>query len=291
MKSLKGVIVAAGYGTRFLPITKSIPKEMLPLIDRPAIEFIINEFLDSGIEDIVIISSRRKKVMEDYFDRDLELEEIFQKEGAFEKHHKLLRASELADVHFIRQKEMKGTAHAIYLAHAFIGTSPFVVAYPDDLFLCDIPLSKQLIMLFEKTNKNVLSALEIPKKEVSRYGIIDPEIAPDGTLYVKDMVEKPPIDKAPSNLMSAGRYLFKPEILDIFKEQLATHKNGELFQTVGIDILAKRKQVVAKIVEGERLDTGEPISYIKAFTRYALSRPEYQASYLKFLESIIEKGI
>ena len=235
---MKGIIVAAGYGTRFLTITKSVPKEMLPLVDRPAIEFIINEFLDSGIEDIAIISSRRKKFMEDYFDRDLELENVFQKEGAFEKHQKLMRASELADVHFIRQKQMKGTAHAIYLSHAFIGTSPFVVAYPDDLFLCNIPLSKQLITLFEKTDKNVLSALEIPRTEVSRYGIIDPEITPDGIIYVKGMVENPSIEKAPSNLMSAGRYLFKPEKLVIFKEQLNTDNNGELFQTVGFDILA-----------------------------------------------------
>lgn len=285
--NIKGIIIAAGYGTRFLPITKSIPKEMLPLGNVPAIEFIVKEFLDSGINDILIISSRRKKVMEDYFDRDLELEEIFKREGRFDKHQELMRASELADVHFIRQKEMKGTGHAIYLAKSFVGNNPFVVAYPDDLFLCRVPLTKQLIDEYERTDKSVISVLEIPKNEVYRYGIIDPDYDEDGTIYVKGMVEKPKIEFAPSNLMSAGRYLFKPEIMDVFKMLLDQHSGkGELYQTPGIEYLAKQKKVVAKIIDGERLDTGQPLEYIKAFTRYALSQDEIRKEYLLFLEEI-----
>jgi UTP--glucose-1-phosphate uridylyltransferase len=284
----KGVIIAAGYGTRFLPITKSIPKEMLPLVNRPAIEFIVNEFLDSGIEDILIISSRRKKAMEDYFDRDLELEAIFQQEGAVEKLQKIMRVSELADVHFIRQKEMRGTAHAIYLAHSFIGNESFVVAYPDDLFICKIPLTKQLVDLYEKTDKNVLSILEIPKSEVSRYGIVEPEVDREsGILYIKGIVEKPLIDQAPSSLMSAGRYLFKPEILRIFKRLIDVQTGkGESTQTPGIEILAKERQVVGHIIQGERLDIGQPLEYIKAFSRYALSQPEFQKQYIEFLEKL-----
>ena len=286
---MKGVIIAAGYGTRFLPITKSIPKEMFPLINRPAIEFVVNEFLDSGIEDILIISSRRKKVMEDYFDRDLELEGVFEREHQVEKLQKLMRVSELADVHFIRQKEMRGTAHAIALAHSFVGNKdPFIVAYPDDIFVCKTPLSKQLIDIYERTDKHVLSAMEIPRNEVSRYGIIDPFVNEEtGIIHVRGLVEKPSPDKAPSNLMSAGRYLFKPEIIKIFTEHLSQIPKGEVTQTPAIDELAKKGAVVAHIINGERLDLGTPGDYIKTFTLYTLQQPEYRKDYLAFLENLL----
>ncbi len=169
---LKGVIIAAGYGTRFLPVTKTIPKEMLPVIDVPTIEFTIREFVESGITDIQVVTSRRKKALEDYFDKEIELEAIFTKNKASEKLKLLKSAENLASIQFVRQKEMKGTAHAILLAKSFVGNDPFIVAYPDDFFLSDIPVTKQLIAAHKATGKNVLVVFVVLEKEVFRYGII-----------------------------------------------------------------------------------------------------------------------
>uniref|UniRef100_UPI0026252D38 UTP--glucose-1-phosphate uridylyltransferase n=1 Tax=Oceanispirochaeta sp. TaxID=2035350 RepID=UPI0026252D38 len=199
---MKGIIVAAGYGTRFLPVTKTIPKEMLPLINKPSISFIVEEFIQSGIKDIIVITSRRKKVLEDFFDRDVELEGIFEKEGATAKLD-LISPSD-ARFAFIRQMEMKGTGHALLQAASLIGNEPCIVAYPDDIHMGEKPLSAQLIESYEKTGCSVLATIHNPPN-LERYGVL--ALAKDG-IHVTDIVEKPPIGQAPSKEVSIGRYLY-----------------------------------------------------------------------------------
>jgi len=262
---MKGVIVAAGYGTRFLPVTKTIPKEMLPLVTRPSIEFIVEEFLRSGITEILFITSRRKKAIEDYFDR--ELESVFQAAGDKKKLAAIAPAR--ASVFFVRQSEMKGTGHALLLARPFTGKDPFVVAYPDDLHFGQTPLSLQLIEVWKKTGCTVLATLHDPP-DINRYGVIS--IAPDG-LHVSDIVEKPPRGKEPSREASIGRFLYTPDFLDQLEEEWKSHGDGEFFHTPALKVLARRSRVVFSPVQGERLDTGEPSGYLEAIIRYADSVP------------------
>ena len=205
---MKGVILAAGYGSRFLPITKSIPKEMLPLITKPSIDFIIEEFIESGIEDILVVTSRRKKSLEDYLDREIELETVFSQEGSDRKLETV--KPHAARFFFTRQQSMRGTGHALLLTQPFVGNEPFVVAYPDDLHFGKVPLTAQLIELYNSTGCCVLSSIYNPPN-LGRYGILD--IDSDG-LHVKDIVEKPESGKEPSKEVSIGRYLYLPKIFD-----------------------------------------------------------------------------
>lgn len=267
---MKGVIVAAGYGTRFLPVTKTIPKEMLPLIDRPSIAFIVDEFIASGIEDIVIITSRRKKALEDYFDREIELETLFRTEGAEAKLASI--APPQARFSFIRQQEMLGTGHALLEAKGAIGDEPFVVAYPDDLHFGDPPLTRQLIDTFEETGCTVLSTIHNPPN-LQRYGILD--IADDG-FHVKDIIEKPAPGTEPSKEATIGRYLYTPEIFTFLEEGWKKHTEGEYYHTYALGKLMARGKVVYRQCEGERLDTGSPAGYLRAILRYASTVPEYR---------------
>ena len=264
---MKGVIIAAGYGTRFLPVTKTIPKEMLPLINRPAIEFIIDEFVKSGIREILIITSRRKKAMDDYFDADAELEALFKSENNLKK-LELIKPHE-ADIFFKRQTEMWGTGHAIMQAEAFIGGEPFVVAYPDDLHFGSIPLAKQLINKFNETGCSVMSALHNPP-QLERYGVL--ALAEDG-LHVTDIVEKPAQGKEPSKEASIGRYLFTSDIFKFLREGWKKHiesgSKGEYFHIYALKKLMDKKMVVLKTIEGERLDIGAPAGFLRAIIKYA----------------------
>jgi UTP--glucose-1-phosphate uridylyltransferase len=266
---MKGVIVAAGYGTRFFPVTKTIPKEMLPLVNKPSIDFIIEEFIKSGITEILIITSRRKKTLEDYIDREFELESVLKAAGKTKELEQILPYD--AEFFFVRQKEMKGTGHALLLAEPFIGNAPFVVAYPDDIHFGDVPLSRQLIDTYEKTGCAVLASIENPPN-LSRYGVL--ALGRDG-LHVEKIVEKPAKGQEPSRIASIGRYLFIPEIFEKLKEGLKHHGTGEFYHIGGINALAGIGKVVHKTVEGERLDTGEPLGYFEAILKYAASFPEY----------------
>ncbi len=274
---MKGVIVAAGYGTRFLPVTKTIPKEMLPLVTRPSIEFIVEEFLASGITEILFITSRRKKAIEDYFDREVELETAFTAAGDQKKLSAISPAK--ASFFFVRQPEMRGTGHALLLARPFTGSEPFVVAYPDDLFFGEKPLSLQLIEKWKETGCTVLATLHDPP-DINRYGIIS--IAKDG-LHVTDIVEKPPRGKEPSREASIGRFLYTPDFLEQLAEEWKRHREGEFFHTPAVRALAQRNRVVFSRIQGERLDTGEPGGYLEAIIRYADSVPELR----KELERIL----
>ncbi len=264
---MKGVIVAAGYGTRFLPVTKTIPKEMLPLVTRPSIDFIVEEFIASGITEILFITSRRKKAIEDYFDREVELESVFRAAGDQKKLAAISAAK--ASFFFVRQPEMKGTGHALLQAHPFTGSDPFVVAYPDDIHFGKKPLSLQLIDAWKRTGCTVLATLHDPP-DINRYGVIS--IAPDG-LHVTDIVEKPSPGKEPSREASIGRFLYTPDFLEQLEEEWKGHGEGEFFHTGAVRALARRNRVVFSRVEGERLDTGEPGGYLEAIIRYADSVP------------------
>jgi UTP--glucose-1-phosphate uridylyltransferase len=277
---VKGVILAAGYGTRFLPVTKTIPKEMLPLVDKPSIDFIIEEFLLSGIEEILVVSSRRKKALEDYLDREIELESIFQTEGARAKLEKIRPPT--AKFFFVRQLEMLGTGHALLTARPFIGEEPFVVAYPDDLHMGEMPLTRQLIDTYEKTGCCVLSTVYDPP-EIHRYGTI--AIAEDG-LHVTKLVEKAPPGTEPSRDASLGRFLYTREIFPALEAGWKKHdySQGEYFHTSAVNALAAQGKVVFKRWEGERLDTGKPDGFLRSLLRYAQTVPELKAIVDEFVQ-------
>lgn len=263
---MKGVIVAAGYGTRFLPITKTIPKEMLPLLDKPLIDFILDEFEEAGIKDVIIITSRRKKTLDDYTDREVELEQELLKSGK----EYLLERIRPRDMNFtfIRQIQMKGTGHALLSAKSAIGNDNFVVVYPDDIVLSKPGLSSQMIALYKTTGKNVIAVRE-EYENVSRYGVVD-IYKKDGLNYVKGIVEKPKPQDAPSNMISIGRFLFTREILDILERLYSEFTGkGEFYQVDAMDVLCKQEKVLAHTLQGIMLDTGEPLSYFRSLLVYA----------------------
>jgi len=264
---MKGVIVAAGYGTRFLPVTKTVPKEMLPVGTKPAIAFIVEEFIASGIHDIIIISSRRKKALEDYFDREVELEELFRREGKLERLTAI--APPEARIAFIRQSEMRGTGHALLQVKELVGEEPCVVAYPDDLHIGSPPLALQLIELYRKRGSSVMATIHEPG-DVSRYGVVDPDA--DG-VGVRGFVEKPAPGLEPSHEVSIGRYLYTPEFFDLLEQGWATHSGGEYFHTYALGRLIAEGRMSFRRIEGTRLDTGEPGGYLEAILRSAASDP------------------
>lgn len=276
---MKGVILAAGYGTRFLPVTKTIPKEMLPLIDKPSIDFIVEEFLQSGIDEILVVTSRRKGALEDYLDREIELESVFQAEGAQEKLEKIRPPK--AKFFFIRQQQMLGTGHALLAARPFVGDEPFVVAYPDDLHIGRVPLARQLIDTYEQTGCCVLATVYDPP-EIHRYGTI--EIAEDG-LHVTRLVEKAPPGAEPSKDASLGRFLYTPDFFPALEAGWQKHgsNNGEYFHTTAVNALAAEGKVVFKRWEGERLDTGKPDGFLRSLLQYAQTVPEFKEVFDSFV--------
>ncbi|HNY16168.1 MAG TPA: UTP--glucose-1-phosphate uridylyltransferase [Treponemataceae bacterium] len=285
---MKGIIVAAGYGTRFLPVTKTIPKEMIPLVNVPSIQFIVDEFVDSGISDIVIISSRRKKALEDYFDREVELEGVFEREG---KERQLgLIAPAKANISFVRQQRMMGTGHALLQVRPWLGNAPCVVAYPDDLHIGKVPLAAQLIAAHRETGCSVMASITEPG-DVSRYGVLS--IAKDGR-HVSGIVEKPARGSEPSHEVSIGRYLYTPEFFTYLEEGWREHlaaaersgkAAGEYFHVYALNKLMESGKVVYCPTEGERLDTGEPAGYLDAVLRYADTKSELRAVIDRFIAS------
>ena len=285
---MKGMIIAAGFGSRFLPATKSIPKEMFPLIDRPAIDFIVEEFIQSGITDILIVTSRRKKSMEDYFDREIELEQTFTNEKAKAKLEKIHTKG--VNIFYVRQMEMRGTGDAVLLGKEFLN-SPFVLAYPDDLIFSSTPLAKQLIDVYNETGKGVLSVMNCLDEDVSRYGVIDPRSTDNNSKItpIKGIVEKPKAGTEPSKLVSIGRYLLTPEIFPLLVEGSKNCTTKEFFLTDALNILAHEDKLTAYQFDGTRYDTGEPMGYLKTLTEYALTRDDLKEEYFEFLKDLIQK--
>ncbi len=278
---MKGIIVAAGYGTRFLPATKTVAKELLPVGRRPSIAWIVDEFVASGITDIIIISSRRKKALEDYFDREIELEDVFTREGAARKLD-LIKPPE-ARISFVRQREMRGTGHALLQVKNLVGGEPCVVAYPDDLHKGAVPLAKQLADVYGRTGKCVLATILEPG-DVSRYGVVDP--APDG-VGVRGFIEKPARGKEPSHEVSIGRYLYTPEFFDMLEEGWARHGAGEYYHSYALDRMIEAGKVAYRRIDGERLDTGDPAGYLEAVLRDAEDDPELRPTLERFAQRLL----
>ena len=283
---MKGVILAAGYATRFLPASKTIPKEMFPLIDRPAIDFIVQEMVDSGIHDILLVSSRRKKVMEDYFDREIELSSAFSQSNEFEK-LAVIKPIE-ANIFTLRQQHMMGTGNALMLVEPFVDNEPFVVAYPDDIVLGEKPLSKQLIETWEKTGNTVLSVQELEEDQLSRYGVIEPD-GEGKIMKVNKMVEKPASGTAPSRFVSFGRYLYTPELFDALRASDKSHSSkSEFTQTEAINHMASQGHVSAVQFEGTRYDLGDPLGFLTSAMQIGLQRSEFKETLLDEMRRLLK---
>jgi UTP--glucose-1-phosphate uridylyltransferase len=287
-KVKKAIIPAAGLGTRFLPATKAMPKEMLPIVDKPTIQYIVEEAIESGIEDIIIVTGKGKRAIEDHFDHAFELEQNLFEKGKFELLEKVQHTSKLADIHYIRQKEPKGLGHAVNCAKKFIGDEPFAVLLGDDIVTAAKPCLKQLIEKYEETTASIIGVQQVPDEQTSRYGIIDP-ISSFNNLYgVKNFVEKPAQGTAPSNLAIMGRYILTPEIFQYLDEQ-ETGAGGEIQLTDAIQKLNKFQRVFAYDFEGTRYDVGEKLGFITTTLEFALRDKEISQQLLPELERLLEQ--
>jgi UTP--glucose-1-phosphate uridylyltransferase len=288
MKVRKAIIPAAGLGTRFLPATKAQPKEMLPIVDKPTIQYIVEEAIASGIEDIIIISGRGKRAIEDHFDKSYELEETLRQKEKFSVLKEIQAISNMANIHYIRQKEPKGLGHAICVAKNFIGNEPFAVLLGDDIVETEgTPCLKQLINVFDRYNSSVVGVQPVPDKDVSKYGIISAvtnEID-DGVIHVKDLIEKPGIEEAPSNQAIMGRYVLRPEIFEIL-EKLPPGSGNEIQLTDAIRELNKSQVVLAYEFSGKRYDVGDKLGFVKATVDFALNREDLREDMLQYIENV-----
>lgn len=284
----KAVIPAAGLGTRFLPATKAQPKEMLPIIDRPTIQYVVQEAVDSGIEDILIITGKGKRAIEDHFDRNYELETRLE-----EKEDQLLldemrRLSDMANLHYVRQRELNGLGDAIRYARHHVGNEPFAVLLGDTIMDSVIPVTQQLIDTYAQFGGSVIAVEEVPHDKVNRYGIVGGKSLSDRIFELDTLVEKPSVSEAPSNLAIAGRYILTPEIFAML-EQTPVGKNNEIQLTDAMLLLLKRENLYAHRIEGKRHDIGNKLDFLKTTVEFALKRSEFAGPFRAFLEEIIKK--
>jgi len=281
----KAVIPAAGFGTRFLPATKSQPKEMLAVVDKPLIQYSVEEAVQSGIESIGIITSRGKSSMEDYFDRSPELEQFLDEKGKLDFLEEIKRISSLAEFCWIRQKEALGLGHAILMSESYIGRDPFAVLLPDDIFDCPTPCIRQLIDAFSELKSSVIVLGRVDEEGMKKYGIIKPKKISERVFQVEDMIEKPGPEKAFSDLGILGRYVFTPEIFEAIRET-ASDKKGEIQITDAIKLLLEKQPVYGYLFEGKRYDVGDKLGFIEATIELALKRPEFREKLRDYLKSL-----
>lgn len=282
----KAIIPAAGLGTRFLPATKAMPKEMLPIVDKPTIQYIVEEAVESGIEDIIIVTGKGKRAIEDHFDNAFELETNLMEKQKYELLEKVQAPSKV-DIHYIRQKEPKGLGHAVWCARKFIGDEPFAVLLGDDIVQAKIPCLKQLINEYNQTLSSVIGVQTVPESETNRYGIIDP-IEQTGRRYqVSNFVEKPAIGTAPSNLAIMGRYILTSEIF-MFLGQQEKGAGGEIQLTDAIQKLNEIQRVFAYDFEGKRYDVGEKLGFVKTTVEFALQNEEIKKELFEYLEQMVK---
>lgn len=284
-KIRKAIIPAAGLGTRFLPATKAQPKEMLPIVDKPAIQFIVEEALASGIEEILVIIGRNKRSIEDHFDRSVELELQLKSQGKYEMLKMVQKISDIT-VHFIRQKEARGLGDAVLCARQFIGDEPFAVLLGDDIVDAEVPCLSQLIEVYNELGGSVLGVQQVPQDKVSAYGIVDPEDVKPNVWRARDLVEKPEVDEAPSRLAVLGRYILRPAIFDIL-EHTRPGRGHEIQLTDAINELAQKEAVYAYNFDGRRYDIGDKEGFLEATVEYALKRPEIRDSFIAYLARTI----
>jgi UTP--glucose-1-phosphate uridylyltransferase len=283
----KAVIPAAGFGTRFLPATKAQPKEMLPIIDTPAIQYVVQECVDSGIEDILIISGKGKRSIEDHFDRNFELESRIQEKEDETLYTQLKHIESMANIHFIRQKELNGLGDAIYHARFHCEHEPFAVLLGDTIIDSIIPVTQQLIDSYEQYGQTVIAVETVPWEKVSRYGIAGGNNLSDRVMQLTELVEKPNRKQAPSNLAIAGRYILTPEIFRAI-EKTPRGKGNEIQLTDALRIFLKEEGIIATIIEGKRYDIGNKMDYLKTTVEFALKRKEFAEGFEEFLRETIK---
>lgn len=281
------VIPAAGLGTRFLPATKAQPKEMLPIVDKPCIQYIIEEAIDSGIEDILIITGRNKRAIEDHFDRAVELELTLKAQGKYDLLGLVQELSRVT-IHYVRQKEPKGLGHAVLCAKHFVGDEPFAVLLGDDIMDAEVPVLKQLMDVYEDCEGSVLGVQEVPKDRVSSYGVVKPVAVKERLWRADDLVEKPLVEEAPSRLAVLGRYIISPEIFGIL-EKTEPGRGGEIQLTDALKKLSEREPVYAYEFEGRRYDVGDKQGYLEATVDFALKRPDLREPFLRYLLKTVGK--
>ncbi|QGQ47231.1 UTP--glucose-1-phosphate uridylyltransferase GalU [Metabacillus sediminilitoris] len=290
MKVRKAIIPAAGLGTRFLPATKAMPKEMLPIVDKPTIQYIIEEAVESGIEDIIIVTGKGKRAIEDHFDHSFELEQNLLEKGKLDLLNEVQKSSKLVDIHYIRQKEPRGLGHAIWCARKFIGNEPFAVLLGDDIVQAEKPCLKQMIEQYERYNASIIGVQHVIDEEVSRYGIVDAVAIGERFYNVSNLVEKPKQEEAPSNLAIMGRYILSPKIFDMLAEQ-KPGAGGEIQLTDAIATLNNIEAIYAYNFEGKRYDVGEKMGFIQTTIELALQREDLKYELLDFLNKVIEKEV
>ena len=287
MKVRKAVITAAGWGTRFLPVTRSQPKEMLPLVDKPLIQYAVEEAIKSGIEQVIMVTAMGKRAIEDYFDRSLELEYFLERKGETELLRKMLEISSLMDICYVRQKEQLGLGHAILMVKDVVGNEPFAVMLPDDIIDNDIPGLKQMIEVYEKYGSGVIAVERVSDEDTGKYGIIEPKQVDKKVYQVMSLVEKPEPSQAPSNLGIVGRYILTPRIFDILKFT-QPGKNGEIQLTDALNLLLKEQQLFACELEGTRYDAGTPLGWLKANVALALKRDDIGLEFKNYLKKLLQ---
>ncbi len=286
MKVRKAIIPAAGLGTRFLPATKAQPKEMLPIVDKPTIQYIVEEAISSGIEDIIIISGRSKRAIEDHFDKSYELEHELEDKGKNDLLKTVQDISNLADIHYIRQKEAKGLGHAIHCAKSFVGNEPFAVLLGDDIVDSEVPCLKQMIEVYNEYKTTILGVQQVSEEDVSKYGIVSCKPVDNRVYKVKDLVEKPDMDNAPSNIAILGRYIITPQIFEHL-ENVKPGKGGEIQLTDALKSLIEQEAMYAYDFIGKRYDVGNKIGFLQATVEFALNREDLKDEFTAYLKSII----
>ena len=288
-KITKAIIPAAGFGTRFLPATKSQPKEMLPVVDKPTIQYIVEEAVESGIEDILIVIGRYKSVIEDHFDRSVELEMELEKKGKYDMLEQIQDIASMANIQFVRQKTALGLGHAVYCAKNFIGNEPFAVMLGDDIVDSpEYPCLKQMMDLYEREQSSILGVKEVALQDIHKYGVVDGDKIAEGLYTVRSLVEKPKAEAAPSNVAIMGRYIITPAIFDIL-EKTAPGAGNEIQLTDALKILATKEKMLAYAFKGRRHDVGDKLGFLQATVEFALQRDDLRDSFLGYLEQIVQQ--
>ncbi|AGK97879.1 UTP--glucose-1-phosphate uridylyltransferase GalU [Clostridium pasteurianum] len=290
MKVKKAIIPAAGLGTRFLPATKAQPKEMLPIVDKPTIQYIIEEAVSSGIEEILIITGRNKRAIEDHFDKSVELEKELENHGKNELLSIVKDISNMANIYYIRQKEPKGLGHAINCAKTFVGNEPFAVMLGDDVVDSKVPCLKQLMDCYDEYKTTILGVQQVAHKDVSKYGIVDAMHIENSVYKVKNLIEKPKTEEAPTDIAILGRYIITPQIFDILSKT-KPGKGGEIQLTDALKILMHSEAMYAYTFEGKRYDVGDKLGFLKATVEFALKRDELKEPFVKYLLTLRDNPV
>jgi len=288
MKVKKAVIPAAGLGTRFLPATKAQPKEMLPVVDKPSIQYVVEEAVRAGLTDILIVTGRGKRSIEDHFDRSFELEYYLETKGKFDELKEVRQISEMASIHYIRQRDPLGLGHAVAAAEQHVAGEPFAVLLGDDLMSDRIPLLQEMLKVHERYGRSVIAVQEVARDEIELYGAIEPEFVEDNLARVVSIVEKPRPEDSPSNLAAIGRYVLTPEIFDALRVT-EPGKGGEVQLTDAINLLAREQAVYAYVFENGRFDVGNKLDYLKATVEMAIDREDVGAEFRAYLRDLVQR--